>query len=273
MLDDEQPLHTVLEGGVTPVLSPATPAHEFLFPDTPDLPLALALLPLMYRGQCLGSLNLGSMDAQHFVDGSHADALQRLAALLAVCLHNALATERLALADLTDALTGVHSRHYFEARCLEEAHAAQRRGPALPCLLIDVDHLRQVNDSLGHPAGDEVLRWLAHLLTVQLRGYDVLARYGGGTFVLLLPGTALTAAVSVAERICRSVAAQDMALPEADVALHVTVSIGLSLLRASTRPGDFPQCIADMLERAGRALYRAKEEGRDRVAVAAATDG
>lgn len=264
LLNHEQALQQLYAGSHGPRLGPPSAAQTFLFESLPAAPASAALLPLVHRGACIGSLNLCSRDPARFAAGSSTDFLERLAALVAVCLDSALATERLKLAGLTDGLTGVHNRRYFESRCLEEVQAARRSGLPLVCLLLDVDHFKRINDTHGHPAGDAVLRYVARLIRAQLRGSDVVARYGGEEFVLLLPGTPLPAALETAERIRRVIAAQSMPLQLVEP-LRITVSMGAAALL----PGDDPAVLAaDLVQRADQALYAAKQGGRNRVQAA-----
>ena len=260
LLTGEQALQQLYAGSVGPRLGPPSQAQAFLFESLPAPPASAALLPLVHRGTCIGSLNLCSRDPARFAAGSSTDFLERLAALVAVCLDSALATERLKVMGLTDALTGVHNRRYFEARCQEEVQAARRSKLPLVCLLLDVDHFKRINDTHGHPAGDAVLRYVARLIRAQLRGSDVVARYGGEEFVLLLPATPPPAALETAERIRRVIAAQSMPL-ELTEPLRITVSIGAAALAS----GEAPEAL---VQRADQALYAAKQGGRNRVQVA-----
>jgi len=264
LLPGEDALQALYGAQPRPLLAAARPAHDFLFEGAAAAPASVALLPLLQRGQCIGSLNLGSRDARRFVADSSTDFLARLAALVALCLHNALASERLKLAGLTDALTGVHNRRYFEARCLEEVQAARRNQLPLVCMFLDVDRFKTLNDTLGHPAGDQVLRYVARLIKVQLRGSDVVARYGGEEFVVLLPATPLHNGLDTAERIRRIVAAQSVPVAgRGDV--HVSISIGVSMLHQPEQGTDPAQLAADMIHRADQAVYAAKQAGRNRV--------
>lgn len=267
LLPGEDALQALYGAQPRPLLMAAAPAHDFLFEGAPKTAASVALLPLLQRGLCMGSLNLGSADARRFVAGSSTDFLERLCALVALCLHNALASERLKLAGLTDALTGVHNRRYFEARCLEEVQAARRNKLPLVCMFLDVDRFKTLNDTLGHPAGDQVLRYVARLIKVQLRGSDVVARYGGEEFVVLLPATPLQNGLDTAERIRRIVAAQSVPVAgQGDV--HVTISIGVSLLHVPQQGGEAAALAADMIQRADQAVYAAKQAGRNRVVCA-----
>ena len=264
LLQSEERLQALYGEQPRPLLAAAQPVHDFLFEGLSAAPATVALLPLLMHGLCIGSLNLGSRDAQRYLAGSSTDFLARLAALVALCLHNALATERLKLAGLTDALTGVHNRRYFEARCLEEVQAARRNQLPLVCMFLDVDRFKNLNDTLGHPAGDQVLRYVARLIKVQLRGSDVVARYGGEEFVVLLPATPLQNGLDTAERIRRIVAAQSVPVAgQGDV--HVTISIGVTLLYLPPPQAEAAQLAADMIARADQAVYAAKQAGRNQV--------
>lgn len=263
LLDDKL-LNALFGGGAQPRLAAPGAEHALLFDGETRGLQSLALLPLVHRGKCIGSLNLGSRDPARFGADSSTDFLARLAALVTVCLHSALATERLRLAGLTDAMTGVHNRRYFESRCAEEVAAASRNGLPLVCLFIDVDHFKQFNDTRGHPAGDQVLRQVARLVKTQLRGSDVVARYGGEEFVVLLPATPLGSGLDTAERIRRKVEAQSVPVG-GKAAARVTISIGVSLLRSSE--GEATELAAQMVAQADQALYAAKQGGRNRVVV------
>lgn len=262
-LAGEQPLRALYERGTEPVLAQVDERHAFLLQEQADGLTCVALLPLVYRGRFVGSLNLGSRDPARFVAGNSTDFLARLAALVAVCLDSSIATERLKQAGLTDGLTGVHNRRYFESRCQEEVTAARRNRTPLVCMFLDVDKFKSLNDRLGHQAGDEVLRYVASLIKVQLRGSDVVARYGGEEFVVLLPATTRESGLDTAERIRRVVQAQSIVV-RARETVHVTVSIGVAMLGAS-EGGEAPALAADMIARADKALYCAKETGRNRV--------
>lgn len=259
------PDHLALTG--QPVLTAWESAHAVFFEGVSQPLGSIALLPLVHQGQWLGSLNLGSRDPQRFATGTRADFLARLGSLVAVCLHSAMVTERLKQAGLTDALTSLNNRRYFEARCLEEVQSARRSGAPLVCMFLDLDGFKQLNDRHGHPAGDAVLRYVARLIKVQLRGGDVVARYGGEEFVVLLPDTALARGVETAERIRRVVAAQSVPLTGdgSGPDVRVTLSIGVSLLECPSLQTPVAELASALVARADQALYQAKSAGRNRV--------
>ncbi len=236
-----------------------------IFDPWPSECQSMALLPLIRQGELIGSLNLGSSQPERFASNRGTFFLERLAAILAICLENGLNLERLKLAGLTDHLTKVHNRRYFDARCHEEAAHARRHGQPLACMLLDIDRFKRINDTLGHLAGDEVLREVAHLIRLQLRGSDIVARYGGEEFVVLMPRTALDRAHEIAERMRAAVAAEALH-PLPGESLTVTLSIGVAVLAHPAETDD--AAVQQMLGSADAALYQAKESGRNRVMCA-----
>ena len=162
-----------------------------------------------------------------------------------------------------DPLTGLYNRRYLDTTLERELARCQREGLPLCLMLIDLDHFKQVNDRWGHPAGDEVLRQLADMLASHARLGDVVCRYGGEEFLLLLPGMPLQVALERAERWRQDFAAATVLF--GDLTLHATLSIGVA---AHPRDGS---TAAALIRAADQALYQAKHGGRNRVAAAAAS--
>jgi diguanylate cyclase (GGDEF)-like protein len=166
------------------------------------------------------------------------------------------ANTRLAEASRTDALTGLLNRRGFLEKGEVEIDRSQRSGKPLCVVMADIDHFKSVNDLHGHAAGDVALQGLASLLRSTLRSQDLVARWGGEEFILLLPETDLHGASQVAELIRRKSAHQ--ALDVDGIEVSVTLSFGL----AEHRPD---RSLEGTIAHADAALYRAKAEGRDRV--------
>ena len=166
----------------------------------------------------------------------------------------------------TDGLTGLYNRSYFKELAAREFSAAARYQRALSILMIDVDNFKSINDTLGHAAGDQVLALIAQTAGRHIRAADVLARFGGDEFILLLPETNSRQARTVADRIRAGIAATPVQAGMASLA--VTLSIGI----AGLRPGPAVDSMEELIQRADQALYRAKAEGRNRV-VALEQDG
>lgn len=226
-----------------------------------------AVLPLRCGEDLLGGLIFGSCDPDRYAPNVGTRFLERLAAVAALCLDNALAHERLRHAGLTDALTKVYNRRYFEDRCRVEVADALRHRRPLSAMFLDLDHFKRINDTLGHRAGDEVLRAVAQTVQGQLRAGDVLARYGGEEFIVLLPHTDGSLALQVAERIRLAVASRPLKL--GDRTLSVTLSIGVAMLDHTADDG-LEASMAAMIAAADAAVYQAKRSGRNRVALATA---
>jgi len=240
-----------------------TEQQRAIFDPWPSRCQSMILLPLMRQGELIGSLNLASCNAERFTPDRSTDFLERLAIIFSICLENSLNHERLKLVGLTDPLTGVYNRRYLETRCHEEVASARRHQRPLACMFLDIDRFKRINDTLGHLAGDEVLRNVARLIKSQLRSEDVIARYGGEEFVVLCPQTALRQACEIAERIRHIIAAQPLQpIPREN--LTVTISIGVAIVPEKLVEDD--RTVAHkLLSSADEALYMAKESGRNRV--------
>ena len=239
--------------------------HQGLFADVaPHIPASVALLPLVRHGKLIGGLNIGSYEGERFVRGVRTDFFEHLASVLAICIENAINVERLKRIGITDTLTTVNNRRFFDQRIEEEMALALRDRQPLSCLLLDVDHFKKVNDSHGHLIGDQVLMEVAALIRGQLRGTDVLARYGGEEFVALLAHTDNGVALEVAERIRAAIASTPFNLENGST-FTVTISIGVSTLKPDDQvilgaiPGE------RLVGQADKALYDAKNSGRNQV--------
>jgi len=173
--------------------------------------------------------------------------------------------EELSVQSQTDALTGLANRRAFDQRLAEEVSRAARHGVPVSLLIVDIDHFKAYNDHYGHPAGDACLRRVATVLRECAgRPTDLVARVGGEEFAVLLPHQGRAEALQVAERCLRGVEAAAIAHAGSPVAPYVTLSVGVA---QSTPSG---QDAAALLASADAALYRAKGEGRRRVAIAGA---
>ena len=169
---------------------------------------------------------------------------------------------KLAEGALVDPLTGLHNRRHFEERLGSELAASQRHGRAVSLLLCDVDHFKAINDEYGHLAGDETLKMVAFVLRGAVRKEDVLARYGGEEFVVIARETATDGAQSLAERIRRAVEKSRCAWQGHDLGVTVSIGVAVSVGLGEFVPGRTER---ELIESADRALYLAKQAGRNRV--------
>lgn len=175
-------------------------------------------------------------------------------------LHAAREHDRLDALARVDALTGLANRRQFDDILGAEWSRARRGGGGIALLLLDLDHFKQLNDTLGHPAGDAALRQVAQALVGCVhRGGDVVARYGGEEFAVVLPGMSAADAVRMAERMRRAVAGLEIASPSPSG--RVTTSVGVAAI-ARAEAGE----PSSLVQAADAALYAAKRRGRDQVA-------
>jgi diguanylate cyclase (GGDEF)-like protein len=170
------------------------------------------------------------------------------------------ANEVLEQLSITDGLTHLHNHRFFQDQFAREAKRVERSGSPLCLVLIDIDDFKDLNDRLGHAAGDTVLRGAAQAMSGVLRETDTLCRYGGEEFALLSPQTDLRGAISLAEKVRSAVAEGDYGVLGPGGPARITVSIGVAEFAGST---------GDTFDSADRALYEAKEAGKDCVTAAA----
>jgi diguanylate cyclase (GGDEF)-like protein len=237
-------------------------------PETRDIPVIMLTVKGEVRDKVDG-LNVGANDylPKPFEDEElearilaalrsrikHTELQQRNAELESMLHH----VEGLAI---TDPLTGLFNRRRFSDVLRREFAVTQRYKNNLSCMMVDLDHFKQINDRFGHDAGDEVLKQTARKLGETLREVDLAARYGGEEFVILLPHTDKVHAAVVAERISDLIRAQRFEF--GGESLAVTASFGIADTSDAVEGKS-----EDLVRAADLALYRAKESGRDRVAV------
>lgn len=161
--------------------------------------------------------------------------------------------------SLTDPLTGLGNRKYFDRSIERAVEDALVSGEPLSLLMFDIDHFKSFDDSYGHLTGDQVLRLVALSMKQTIKGQDITARYGGEEFAVVLPGTGLRQALTVADHIRRAVMAKELKKKSTGEILgRVTISVGVSILKSSDDTDS-------LIERADACLYAAKRNGRNRV--------
>jgi two-component system, cell cycle response regulator len=220
--------------------------------------LTAILVPIQAKGSPIGLLVVES--AAPAVDRDQRDFLQTLANQSGLAIENANLYARTLELSITDGLTGIYNyRHFCERLDMEIARSRRYHVP-LGLLLIDIDRFKSFNDRFGHQLGDEVLKAVARTVRSNTRDVDVVARYGGEEFVVILQEIGGEEIGAYAERVRAAVAAMRIAVP-GGASQGVTVSVGAAVSQGG-EPG-----AQEFIRRADAALYRSKEEGRDRVVV------
>lgn len=176
------------------------------------------------------------------------------------------AKKTLEVLAITDELTGLPNLRYLRERLQQEVARTFRSGSALSVALIDLDRFKEVNDHHGHSVGDQVLIFYARLLAQSVREVDVLGRYGGDEFLLILPDTPISRAATLLERLRERIAESRFNLQE--ISVNLTISIGLAspeFVSSGTSDGDPAALTKALFEAADQALYKAKHAGRNRL--------
>lgn len=205
-------------------------------------------------------MDLGKLEVyrgRKFVE-SELVLLENLLSILVYPLRNALQYKKANLLAYCDALTGIRNRSTFEESFERELHLAQRHQQDLTLLVIDIDHFKQVNDQHGHALGDEVLIMVASRIQESIRTTDMLFRYGGEEFVVLLTNSDCESSYDIADRILQSV--REIEVQLAGQILDISVSIGLACR-------DTQDDRHSLFNRADKAMYAAKHAGRDQIQV------
>jgi diguanylate cyclase (GGDEF)-like protein len=216
-------------------------------------------VPLIFFGEKLGVLMLESASPNNFTQ-EDVPPLESVADICAGAIQNAHYFEKAQQLAYIDGLTGIYNRRYFEMQIATEIERASRYDGRLAIIMIDIDHFKRLNDEFGHLLGDEVLRQVSEVFGQQLRKVDVVCRYGGEEFCILVPQTSGGNAMEVAEKLRRMV--ETYRFP--GVPVKVSISAGVAEFPTHGRSRD------ELVAAADAALYASKEAGRNRVSPASA---
>jgi two-component system, cell cycle response regulator len=211
-------------------------------------------IPLVSFGQTLGVLMLDSEQTGNFQEAD-VESLEAVADVCATAIQNAHYVERVKQLAYLDGLTGIFNRRYFELRVVEEIDRARRFNSGMAVLIVDIDQFKRLNDEFGHLLGDEVLRQVSSIFHGQVRKIDVVCRYGGEEFAVLLSQTNPQHSLQVAEKLRRLV--ENWQFP--GVPRAVTISAGVATFPDHGTTRD------ELVKSADAGLYAAKQSGRNRV--------
>jgi diguanylate cyclase (GGDEF)-like protein len=214
-----------------------------------------------------GEKLMGYLSVQNPRDGrlpqvERIKTLEIFAVQAVMALESAHHFEEIRRLTFIDGLTPAYNFRYFQETLEKELHRHHRSGHQLTLGMLDIDNFKLINDTFGHPVGDEVLKGFVEELMKNARDTDVVARYGGEEFALIFPETPLASARDAANRLRDLIERREFAVPQVGRTLRVTASIGVAVY-----PSD-GQTSTDLIARADAALYFAKKNGKNQVAMA-----
>ena len=218
---------------------------------------SLAVSPITLHGEVIGSLNQADFSPLRYRPGMDTQLLEQLAVKVSICLSNVIAHERLKWMAVRDPLTGLLNRRILETVLSREFKRAKRYRSPLSLAFIDMDDFKSINDRYGHECGDALLRHVAGQLAQITRDSDVVARYGGDEFVILLPGTPAQEAGKLLQRLQQHF--RDRPMRYAEEVIAVSISFGVASVT--------DQKVADpesLLRAADTALYENKKNRKEK---------
>jgi diguanylate cyclase (GGDEF)-like protein len=216
---------------------------------------SLAVSPIALHGEIIGSLNQADFSPLRYRPGMDTQLLEQLAVKVSICLSNVIAHERLKWLAVRDPLTGLLNRRVMETVLNREFKRAQRYRSPMSLAFLDLDDFKIVNDRYGHECGDALLKYVSGQLAEITRGSDVVARYGGDEFVMVLPGTPSQEAFKLLQRLQQHF--RDKPMPYDEKVITVSISFGVASMT--------DQEVVDpesLLRRADTMLYNIKKTRR-----------
>ncbi len=252
-----------LDGKPSPVLlrdmvteTGTTPGIEMLEKNQLEM-----VTPVKIKGQIKGVIGMGPRVRKEAYSEQDFEHISILSNFISIAITNASLYREVEQLSYTDGMTDLHNYRYFEFRLREEVIRHNRTGNDLSLLILDVDHFKNYNDTMGHQSGDKVLIKLGQILRDTVRENDIVARYGGEEFAIILPNVDAGGALILAERIREKVESHPFEHGEVQPLGRLTISLGIAGMTGTT------DSHADLIRKADTALYASKRHGRNQVRI------
>ncbi len=221
-------------------------------------------VPLKLRDRTIGVINLADKITGHAFSEQDLQLMVAMGGYISIAIERSELYEKiedLKKISITDPLTDLLNRRYFQERLLEEIERTRRHQIPFSLVIMDIDNFKAFNDTYGHPGGDEVLKFLSRSIRQYVRAIDVASRYGGEEFTIIFPQTHKEDARIIADRLCKGIEKDQISQKKFPGSGNLTVSIGLASFPDDAKTAE------DLIRNADRALYQAKMQGKNRVTV------
>ena len=224
---------------------------------------SLIVVPIEIENTYWGAIKGYCTDKKEFFDDYDLRLLSILASLIGLILNNAIMFKKVESLAITDGLTGLYTRAYFIERLQEEIERAKTNSIPITVAMIDIDYFKKVNDTYGHLAGDTFLKQVSNILRRRFRAVDVLSRYGGEEFAVLMYHTTINESYKILEEVRKMVEEEKFFMPIESyhpIQIKKTISIGIAELKEEQNPDE-------IIKKADDALYMAKKQGRNQTCI------
>ena len=225
--------------------------------------VSLMVVPIEIDGKLWGTINATSYTKDEFFNDSDLRFTFILSNIFSIAMYNAILFSKLSELAVTDTLTGLYTRTYFTERAKDEIQNATINNIPMTVSILDIDNFKNINDTYGHQSGDTVLRKLSDVLIGRFRETDIICRYGGEEFIILMPHTNKKEAVKILENLRKKIAGEKIFLPIESyhpVHISITISIGVTELQQE-------KTIEELISKADSALYNAKRTGKNKICM------
>jgi diguanylate cyclase (GGDEF)-like protein len=222
----------------------------------------MLLVPLMSHDEMIGYLSVRNPRDGRIPRIEQVRTLEIFGAQVVMALQSSDQIEEIKRLTFIDGLTPAYNYRYFQETLVREIHRHQRSGHEMALGMLDIDNFKRINDTFGHPVGDEILRGMVEELMKKARDTDVVARYGGEEFAIIFPDTPASSARDAANRLREVIERREFVMPQLRRGLRVTASMGVAVFPLNGRTP------TDLIARADAALYFAKKNGKNQVAMA-----